>query len=294
MGLEADVLPVESPTSTIRAVDGIDLHVVAAGREDDPVVVLLHGFPDCFYGWRHQIQPLVDAGYRVLVPDQRGYNLSDKPSGLGAYRLGRLSADIAALIESEGEDSAHVVGHDWGAMVAWDLALRRPEYLDRLGILNVPHPAAFRSTLRSSPRQLLRSWYVFAFQLPRVPEWALSRSEFAGMTEALEETANPATFDSRDFERYRKIWAEPGALTGMLNWYRAIARRPDIPARERVDAPTLIGWGEQDTALVPELAEKSARYCEDVRVERFPERSHWVHVEAPEAVNDLLIGHLDK
>ena len=293
MGIDADAFEMESAESIRRSGNGVDLHVVAAGDADDPLVVLLHGFPDCFYGWRHQIEPLVDAGYRVLVPDQRGYNLSDKPAGLGAYRLGRLSADIAALIDSEGESSAHVVGHDWGAMVAWDLALRRPEYVDRLGILNVPHPTAFRETLRSSPRQVLRSWYVFAFQLPRIPEWWLARDEFAGLARALEETARIDTFDDADLDRYRESWAEPGALTAMLDWYRAMARRPDEPPRERVTASTLIAWGEKDPALVPELVEKSARYCDDVRVERFPTRSHWVHVEAPEAVNELLLEHLD-
>ncbi|MFC6729579.1 alpha/beta fold hydrolase, partial [Natronoarchaeum mannanilyticum] len=231
MGIDADVLDVESAESTRRSVNGVDLHVVAAGSEADPLVVLLHGFPDCFYGWRHQIEPLVDAGYRVVVPDQRGYNLSDKPVGLDPYRLGRLSADIAALIESEGEASAHVVGHDWGAMVAWDLALRRPGYVDRLGILNVPHPTAFRETLRSSPRQLLRSWYAFWFQLPYLPERALARGEFSGLVDALQRTSRIDTFDDADVDRYRESWAEPGALTAMLNWYRAAARRPDEPPR---------------------------------------------------------------
>jgi len=292
MGIDADVLDVESAESTRRSVNGVDLHVVAAGEVDDPLVVLLHGFPDCFYGWREQIGPLVDAGYRVVVPDQRGYNLSDKPAGLDAYRLGRLSADIAALIDSEGESSAHVVGHDWGAMVAWDLALRRPEYVDRLGILNVPHPTAFRETLRSSPRQLLRSWYAFWFQLPYLPERALARDEFAGLVDALQRTSRIDTFDDIDLARYRESWAEPRALTGMLNWYRAIARRPDEPPRQRVAAPTLIAWGEKDPALVPELVEKSARYCDDVRVERFPTRSHWVHLEAPDEINELLLEHL--
>lgn len=292
MGIDADVLDVESAESTRRTANGVDLHVVAAGEVDGPLVVLLHGFPDCFYGWREQIEPLVDAGYRVLAPDQRGYNLSEKPDGLDAYRLGRLSADVAALIETEGEASAHVVGHDWGATVAWDLALRRPEYVDRLGILNVPHPTAFRETLRSSPRQLLRSWYAFTFQLPRLPEWWLARDEFAGLVRALQESSRIDTFDDADLARYRESWAEPGALTGMLNWYRAIARRRDEPPRDRVAAPTLIAWGEKDPALVPELAEKSARYCDDVRVDRFPTRSHWVHAEAPDEVNELLLEHL--
>jgi pimeloyl-ACP methyl ester carboxylesterase len=291
MSLDADVLDVPSAESTVRSVGDVDLHVVGAGDADDPLVVLLHGFPDCFYGWRHQIGPLVDAGYRVLVPDQRGYNLSDAPSGLDAYRISTLSGDVASLIESEGRESAHVVGHDWGAGVAWDLALRRPDRVDRLGILNTPHPSAFRSTLWSSPRQLSRSWYVFFFQLPRLPEWSVRREQFAGLERSLRTLGDDGTFDETDLARYRQSWSD-GSLTGMIHWYRAAARRPDAPPRDRVEQPTLIVWGENDEALVPELATKSAAYCDDARVERFPDRSHWVHVEANERVTELLVEHL--
>jgi len=165
-----DELDIEVAESTYREINGVRLHVLTAGEPADPLVVLLHGFPEFWYGWREYIDAFVDAGYRVIVPDQRGYNRSEKPDGIGQYRLPKLSGDVAGLIESEGKASAHVVGHDWGATVAWDLALRRPTVLDRLGIINVPHPTVFQQTLRSNPRQLAKSWYMFYFQLPRLPE----------------------------------------------------------------------------------------------------------------------------
>jgi len=278
--------------SSYREVDGVRLHVVTAGDPDDPLVVLLHGFPDFWYGWRNQIPALVDAGYRVLVPDQRGYNLSDRPEDLDDYRMGRLSGDIAALIESEGRESARVVGHDWGAAVAWDLALRHPERVDRLGIVNVPHPAVMERTLRTNPRQLLRSWYMFAFQLPGLPEWFLGRDDARGMIDVLEESATPGAFTDTDLKHYRAVWRQEGAIGAAVNWYRALVRRRDDPPRERVAAPTLVCWGDEDVALLPEMARESLDYCEDGKLVRFPGASHWVHREAVETVNDHLIDHL--
>jgi len=289
---DASLLDLPSAESTTRTVDGVDLHVVTAGDPEDPLVVLLHGFPDFWWGWHHQLPALVEAGYRVLVPDQRGYNLSDKPEGLSAYRMGRLSADVAGLIDTEGRDSAHVVGHDWGAAVAWDLALRRPGVVDRLGICNVPHPTVFERTLRSNPRQLLRSWYVFSFQLPGLPEWYLGRDDASGLVSALEDSANPGAFSEADLAYYRWAFRRPGALRGAINWYRAAARRPDPPPRDRVDAPTMVIWGEEDVALLPEMATESVAYCADGRLERFPDCSHWVHREEVDAVTDLLVEHL--
>jgi pimeloyl-ACP methyl ester carboxylesterase len=273
--------------------NGIDLHVAMAGPEDGEPVVLLHGFPEFWYGWRHQMPALANAGYRVVVPDQRGYNRSDKPDGIDAYRMGRLSADVVALVESEGRDAAHVVGHDWGAGVAWDAALRYPERVDRLGIINVPHPTVFETVLKTKPRQILKSWYMFFFQLPRLPEWNASRNGYAVMTSAMRRGSRPGTFSETDFERYRDAWEEERALTAMIDWYRALFRRRDDPPRERVAAPTLILWGENDQALVPEMAAESVVYCDDGRLERFPEATHWLPHEEPDRVADHLITHLD-
>jgi pimeloyl-ACP methyl ester carboxylesterase len=289
---DARLLDLPSAESTFRRVDGVRLHLVTAGDEDDPLVVLLHGFPDFWYGWRRQILALVEAGYRVVVPDQRGYNLSERPDGLDSYRMSRLSADIAAPVESEGRDSAHVIGHDWGAAVAWDLALRHPEVVDRLGIVNVPHPAVMERTLKTDPRQLLRSWYMFAFQLPGLPEWALGRNDAAGMVSVLEDSAGEGAFSEADLERYREVWRRPDAVRAAVDWYRALVRRRDDPPTETVEAPTLVVWGEEDVALLPKMARESLDYCEDGRLETFPNASHWVHREEPERVNDHLLEHL--
>ncbi len=283
---------IESAESTFREVNGVRLHVVAAGDPDDPLVVLLHGFPEFWYEWRDHVGPLVEAGYRVLVPDQRGYNLSDKPDGIEAYRIGTLSGDINALIDSAGRESAHVVGHDWGAAVAWDLALRYPGSVDRLGIINVPHPTVFEATLKSSPRQMRKSWYMFFFQVPRIPEWAQRRGDFQRLIDAFQ-TAEEGTFTDEDIDYYRAAWRRDGALTGMLNWYRALFRAGEDPPRERVEAPTLVIWGEGDKFLLPEMAPKSLEYCVDGRLERFPDASHWVPHERRDAVIDLLVDHFE-
>ena len=287
---DASILETVPAESTYREVDGVELHVVAAGDPADPLVVLLHGFPDFWYGWRHQIPALVEAGYRVLVPDQRGYNLSDKPEGLDSYRMGRLSADIADLIASTGRESAHVVGHDFGGFVAWNVALRNPSLVDRLGILNVPHPTVYRSTVRSSLEQIFRSWYVWFYQVPKIPEWLLERNDMANMVASLEVTSNAETFDEETIARYREAWAHTG-ITPRVNWYRGFWRS-DGPDTETVGQPTLICWGEDDIALVPTMAERSLNYCERGRLQMFPESSHWVQHDEREAVTEALIDHL--
>jgi len=284
---------VPSAESTFREVNDVGLHVVAAGDPDDPLVVLLHGFPEFWYGWREYLEPLVDAGYRVLVPDQRGYNRSDKPAGVRSYRIARLARDVVELIESENRESAHVVGHDWGAGVAWDLSLRHPDVVDRLGIVNVPHPTVLAATLRSNLTQLRKSWYMFYFQVPRVPEWLSARDDFRFWVRTMRDGANPGAFSETDFDRYRRAWSRDGAPTAMINWYRALFRHgADLP-QERVEAPTLIVWGENDRALVPEMATESVEYCVDGRLERFPDATHWIPHEYPDRVADLLLGHLN-
>ncbi|QLH80896.1 alpha/beta fold hydrolase [Halosimplex pelagicum] len=289
---DASLLDLSAAESTRRTVNGVDLHVVTAGDPSNPMVVLLHGFPDFWYGWRHQVPALVDAGYYVVAPDQRGYNLSEKPRDLDDYRMRELSGDVAELIETENRDDAHVVGHDWGAAVAWDLALRHPDRVDHLGILNVPHPSVMRRTLMTNPRQLARSWYMFFFQLPVVPELVLGRDDARGVLDVLEGSANPGAFTDEELAHYRDAWRRQGAIRGAVNWYRALVRRRDDPPRETVAAPTLVVWGDEDAALLPSMATESVGHCTDGRLERIPWASHWVHDEEPERVNDALIGHL--
>ena len=264
------------------------------GPEDGQVVVLLHGFPEFWYGWHRQMDALADAGYRVLVPDQRGYNLSDKPASKGLYRVERLAGDVTGLLDATGHDTAAVVGHDWGAMVAWVLAQDHPERVEKLGVLNTPHPAAFGETLRSNPKQGVRSLYAGFFQLPRVPELTLRAREFRAMTGMLTGSSRRGTFSEEDLRRYRTAWNREGALTGMLNWYRANGPRSGLFERDgRIEPETLVLWGARDAALVEENAERSLAYCEDGTLEVFEQASHWLQHERAEEVSRRLVAFLD-
>jgi pimeloyl-ACP methyl ester carboxylesterase len=281
----------EQPGWTHREalVNNVRLHWVEAGAGRP--VLLLHGFPQCWWMWRHQIQPLADAGFRVIAPDLRGYNLSDKPSGVSAYRMENLVADVEGLIRQTGLKRAHVVGHDWGGLIGWWLAMLSPERVERLAILNAPHPAAFRREIRM-PDQMLRSWYAAAVQLPVLPEIAIRRDDFALLESAFRaSTVRPGAITDDDIRRYKQAAARPGALTAMLNYYRAAARRP-APATRRIDHPVLLIWGEQDQALTIRMTHGLEEWVPNLRIERLPEASHWVAEEAPERVTALLTDFL--
>ena len=270
----------------------ITVHAVVAGPHDGPLVVLLHGFPEFWYGWRKQIAALAAAGYRVVAPDGRGYNLSEKPPGVRSYALDHLAADVVGLIAAQGRDRAIVVGHDWGAVVAWWVATRHPSWIARLAILNVPHPATMQPYLRRHPSQLLRSWYVFFFQLPWLPEAATRLGNWRAGVRALRDSSRPGTFSAAELERYREAWSQPGAFTAMVNWYRALVRYPPTFDSSRVTPPTLILWGRHDAFLEPELAELSLDLCADGRLIML-ETTHWVQHEAAERVNQELIAWLN-
>jgi pimeloyl-ACP methyl ester carboxylesterase len=273
---------------------GVRLHVRAAGSDEGPLVVLLHGFPEFWYGWRHQIAALAEAGYRVMVPDQRGYNRSGAPRAVTAYDLDLLVDDVCALIDAAGRERASVVGHDWGGMVGWHLAHARPERLRHLAVLNVPHPHVFRATLRSSLGQLLRSTYALFFQLPAVPEWLLGRNDGQLLAAMLRGSGQLGTFDDTDLAIYRRAWRRSDRLRGMLNWYRAAARRAlrTAPPSTLIDVPTLVVWGAQDVALSRRMAAPSAAMCTDGQLKVIEEATHWVQHDAPETVNRLLLDHL--
>jgi pimeloyl-ACP methyl ester carboxylesterase len=276
---------------TVR-VNGVSLHVAEAGA--GPAVVLLHGFPVFWYSWARQMEALAGAGFRAIAPDLRGYNLSDKPAGVAAYRLSLLVGDVAALIEQEAEGRAVVVGHDWGGALAWKLAMDRPELVERLVILNAPYPAAFRREL-SNPAQWLRSWYIAFFQLPYLPERWLAAGNFALLDRMFRrEPVRPGTFTPHDIALYKAALARPGALTAAINWYRALVRHPgDLHAAARpIAAPTLLIWGESDPYLGVGMTEDLDRWVPGIRVVRFPDAGHWIHNEAPERVNSLLLGFL--
>jgi epoxide hydrolase 4 len=262
------------------------LHYVEAG--EGPLIVLLHGFPEFWYGWRQQIQPLAAAGFRVVAPDLRGYNLSSKPDGVAAYDTGPLAADIRGLVQERGAESALLVGHDWGGTVAWATAMNHPEVVDRLAILNAAHPRKLLQGLHH-PGQLRKSWYFFFFQLPGVPESVVHANHWHFFRNFVDD-AHPA-YTPEEIDRYVQAWSQPDAATAMINYYRASVRQKNPEAQLRpISAPTLVIWGQRDRYLGPELAEPDRDDVPNLdRVERLPDASHWVHHDEAERVNQLLI-----
>ena len=273
--------------------NGLHLHVVQCGPADGPLVVLLHGFPEFWESWRGQLAALAAAGYRVWVPDQRGYNLSDKPLGIEAYALPTLAADILGLLDAAGSQQAHIVGHDWGGIVAWYLAAQYAGRVASTTIINVPHPAVVAPNLWRVPSQLLRSWYIGFMQLPGLPERLIRRKNWRFGAQALLGTSRPGTFSAAEVARYKAAWAQPGALTAMLNWYRAL-RRPTGTRWRRIRGPVQIIWGEQDTFLAAELAEFSRAQCDNAQLHYLPEATHWVQLEEAAAVNALILRFINK
>jgi pimeloyl-ACP methyl ester carboxylesterase len=267
--------------------DDVRLHYVEAG--EGPLLVLLHGFPEFWYGWRLQIKPLAAAGYRVVAPDMRGYNLSSRPKGVKAYDTDPLTADIRALIQERGAESALLVGHDWGGSVAWATAMSHPEVVDRLAILNAAHPRKLSQGLHH-PGQLRKSWYFFFFALPELPEAVVHANRWHFFRHFLGD-ARPA-YTPEEMDRYIEAWSQPGAAAGMINYYRSSVRTSPKKAEAAlrpISAPTLVIWGERDAYLGPELAEPDRDDVPNLdRVERLPDASHWVHHDEAERVNQLL------
>jgi pimeloyl-ACP methyl ester carboxylesterase len=265
----------------------VTLHYVEAGS--GPLIILLHGFPEFWYGWREQIQPLAAAGFRVVAPDMRGYNLSTRPDGVAAYDTEKLAADIRDLIHELGAQSAMLVGHDWGGTAAWTTAMKYPEVVDRLAVLNAAHPRKLAQGLHH-PGQLRKSWYFFFFDLPDVPETVVHANDWHFLRNFLRD-AHPA-YTPDEMDHYIEAWSQPGAATGMINYYRSSVRtspkRAEAALRP-IDAPTLVIWSEQDHYLGPELAEPEHDDVPNLdRVERLPGASHWVHHDQAERVTQLL------
>lgn len=271
--------------------NGLRFHCVEAGS--GPLVLLLHGFPEFWYGWRRQIPALAER-FRVVAPDLRGYNLSDKPPG--HYGVDALVRDVAGLIVALGEERAAVVGHDWGGVIAWSVSMWAPNRVERLAILNAPHLGAYARELRRGWRQRLRSWYVGLFQLPRVAELLLGSGRCRGIAEMLRGSAiTRDVFSDADLDHYRRAMCRPGALSATLGYYRALGRTPPWRLARLVRptaAPTLVVWGDHDPALVPELADGLETWVPNLRVYHVPDAGHWIQHERPELVNRLLLEFL--
>jgi epoxide hydrolase 4 len=266
----------------------VRLHYVEAG--EGPLIVLLHGFPEFWFGWRWQIAPLAAAGFRVVAPDTRGYNLSSRPTGVAAYTADKLADDIRGLIRERGAESAFVVGHDWGGTIAWTMGMNHAEVVDRLAILDAAHPRTLQEGL-PHPGQLRRSWYFFYFALPGLPDSQVRAGRFRFFRRFLRD-ARPA-YTPQEMDRYVEAWSQPGAATAMINYYRCSVRTPPKKAKaaiRRISAPTLVIWGQRDRFLGPKLAEPSRDDVPNLdRVEHLPNASHWVHHDEAERVNQLLV-----
>jgi pimeloyl-ACP methyl ester carboxylesterase len=279
-------------------IGAVRLHYVQHGS-GDRLVVLLHGFPECWYSWRHQLKALGES-YTVVAPDLRGYNLSDKPPRVKDYLIGAIVDDVTGLIRHLGRESAAVVGHDWGAGIAWAVALKHPEYVWRLAALQVPPRAVWLRNMTF--KQALRSWYMLFFQLPYVPEWLLSRNDFAVIDDMFARTVmRPGTITAADIAVYKEALRQPGAVTGGLNYYRAnffsrfFNRGDKDKTRDEspIKMPTMFIFGERDHAVVPETVRGVGQYIDaPYREVRIPDAGHWVQQEAHHEVSAALKSFL--
>jgi pimeloyl-ACP methyl ester carboxylesterase len=284
------------------AAHGLSFEVYTAGDpQSDRLALLLHGFPEHAFSWRHQLPLFAKLGFRVWAPNQRGYGKSSRPKGVRSYRIDELVADVAGLIDASGKSRVTLVGHDWGGLVAWEFALRRTRPLERLVILNVPHPARIREELASNRAQRRRSLYATFFQLPWLPEWLLVRKGAAAIAEAFRGMAiDKSRFPDDVVTVFQQNALQPGALTAMLNWYRANGRHFGALGRKApaalpvIETPTLLIWGEEDRALGKETSFGTERFVADLTLRYLPRVSHWVQQEAPEAVNEILESWLSQ
>jgi pimeloyl-ACP methyl ester carboxylesterase len=286
---------VADPKIELVSANGLTFEVYTAGDPaSERLALLLHGFPEHAFSWRYQLPLLARLGYRVWAPNQRGYGNSARPKGAASYAIDALVADAAGLIDASGARRVTLVGHDWGGLVAWELAARRTRPLERLVILNVPHPARFREELAGNPAQRRRSRYATFFQLPWLPEWLFRRKGAALIGEAFRGMAiDKSRFPDDVLDVYRKNALLPGAMTAMLDWYRAAGRGfGSLGTTTPIETPTLLIWGEADSALGKETTVGTERYVKDLTIRYLPGVSHWVQQEAPEAVNEILEGWL--
>lgn len=272
--------------------NGVKLHYVTQGEGD--LMLMLHGFPEFWYSWRHQI-PEFAKNYKVVALDLRGYNDSDKPADKSAYVMDQFNLDVEGVIKGLGYDKCILVGHDWGGAIAWNFTYAHPEMVERLIVLNIPHPAKFAEGIRT-PQQLMRSSYMFLFQLPWLPELLIQSSDYQAVETALKGMAvNKSAFSKEDLEAYKDAAAKRGAMTAMLNYYRNIFAQGMLSQNWGIlQVPTLMIWGEKDTALGKELTYGTEAYVRDFQIKYIPDASHWVQQEQPELVNQYIREFLGK
>lgn len=276
-------------TVSVPTRDGYQLSVKTFGPREGRPIIFLHGFPEFWYGWRKQIPFFEEQGYFVVVPDQRGYNDSDKPEEVSEYALPNLAADVVSIMEALKLEKPVLVGHDWGAAAAWQTAIEYGNLLSKLVILNVPHPRAMIKNLVTNPLQFFKSWYMYFFQLPFLPESLIEWAGYERFAEGLKRTSRPGTFSDEELTKYVEAWSKPQAMRPMINWYRAAFRYPDLRDDVHVYVPTLILWGKKDAFLEARMAEQSTEYCDNARVKYFPEATHWLPHEEADAVNREIL-----
>ena len=278
-------------TGRIEA-NGLNFAIDECGEGPD-VALFLHGFPESRRSWRHQLPVLAAQGWRAVAPDLRGYGDSSRPGAKADYHIDRLVEDVVGMFEALGARKKLLIAHDWGALIAWVVAIRRAVALDRLVVMNVPHPAVFRDVLKASWAQKKKSWYVAFLQLPGLPEAMLGARGADAIGRAfLVSAVNKANFPPDLVAHYRENALQPGALTAMISYYRA--NFPGVlsePVR-MIEVPTLMIWGEQDLALDIALTEGYCPLVRDFTLVRLPDASHWVQQDAPEAVNTAMVDWL--
>jgi pimeloyl-ACP methyl ester carboxylesterase len=284
----------------LRLGSGLNMQVARAGQDKgNPLIVMLHGFPECWYSWRHQIRALAPQ-FECAAPDLRGYGETDAPIGVENYSLDKLVGDVADLIEACGHRRAIVMAHDWGGAIAWATALQRPELVERLIVMNCPHLKKFRDNLRGNPRQMLKSWYILFFQIPWLPEALLRARDFAILKRSLRDSAvQKSAFSDDDLAHFRAAFRNPYSVTAAINYYRALFRdnvrnRKTPEWMERtISAPTMVIWGEQDVALRKELTfGMKELFTGPFEIHYVPDSGHWVQQEKPELVNDYVAKFL--
>jgi pimeloyl-ACP methyl ester carboxylesterase len=286
---------IRDPRIQSRFVDanGLRFEVDECGT-GNVLALCLHGFPEHSFSWRYQLPMLAELGFKAWAPNLRGYGNSSRPEGMQAYSLENLLEDVAGLIDASGCEETVLIAHDWGALIAWHFAIRQIRPLKKLIICNVPHPVPARKAFGNGLSQLKKSWYIFFFQIPRLPEWLFGRDDAGGIGEMFRSSSVDKTqFPEEVTDVYARNAAQPGALTAMINYYRALVRgggnsRQAKQGYPMIETPTLMVWGEDDVALTKETTYGTDEVVRSLTIRYLPRVSHWVQQEAPEVVNAMM------